>query len=184
MESVVMGYTEAFKAQMVRKMIGPPARSATSLAAEVGVSQAQLCRWRQKSIKNAGMSIESPDQPPVTKKWTPAEKFRVLVKAEGLSGEELGALLRQEGLHEVELRGWREAAAGALSAEAASSGASSLEERRATAEARKRVKELEGELRRKEKALAEAAALLLLEKKLQDLGLVGAGPSTSERNEE
>ncbi len=43
-------------------------------------------------------------------------------------------------------------------------------QRRKVAEVQKRVKELERELRRKEKALAEAAALLVLEKKLQALG--------------
>jgi hypothetical protein len=105
------------------------------------------------------------------KKWTATEKLRVVVAAEGLKGEVLGELLRREGIHEVQLKSWREAAAGALtSAEAASSGPLTAKQRRRLAGAEKRVKELERELRRKEKALAEAAALLMLEKKLQALG--------------
>ncbi|WP_205520443.1 hypothetical protein, partial [Pyxidicoccus caerfyrddinensis] len=43
-------------------------------------------------------------------------------------------------------------------------------ERKRLAAAEKRVKELERELHRKEKALAETAALLVLEKKLQAMG--------------
>ncbi|MCY1046884.1 hypothetical protein OV208_36605 [Corallococcus sp. bb12-1] len=84
--------------------------------------------------------------PAARKKWTPEEKLRVLVAAQGLTGEELGALLRGEGLHEEKLKEWQQAAA------------------------EKRVKELERELHRKEKALAETAALLVLENKLQATG--------------
>jgi transposase len=177
-------YTEGFKAQMVRRMLGPPARSATSLAKEAGVSQAQLCRWRKKAVSGVAMANSDPTQKTDGRKWIPAEKLRLLVKAEGLEGEALGAFLRREGLHEAQLQAWRDAAAGALSAEAAPPGASKAEERRAAAEAKKRIKELERELRRKEKALAEAAALLILEKKLQALGWGNEGGGTGERSDE
>ena len=179
-----MNYTEGFKSQMVRRMFGPPARSATSLAKEVGVSQAQLCRWRLKAISVAAMPKDDPTQKTDRRKWTPEEKFGLLVKAAGLDGEALGAFLRKEGLHEGQLRSWRDAAAGALSAEAAPPGQTRAEERRTAAEAKKRIKELERELRRKEKALAEAAALLLLEKKLQALGWGNVGGDTGERSDE
>ena len=43
---------------------------------------------------------------------------------------------------------------------------------------KKKVSELERELQRKEKALAEAAALLLLEKKLQSIGWRNGAAST------
>ncbi|NOJ83921.1 hypothetical protein HNV28_37405, partial [Myxococcus xanthus] len=41
-------------------------------------------------------------KPAGPKKWTPEEKLRVLVVAQGLEGEKLGALLRREGLHEAQ----------------------------------------------------------------------------------
>lgn len=78
----------------------------------------------------------------------------------------------------------RDSAAGALGAEAAPAGAAKAEDRRTAVEARKRIKELERELQRKEKALAEAAALLFLEKKLQGQGWGNADGNTSERNDE
>ncbi len=164
-------------------MVGPPGISATALAKETGISQSQLCRWRLKAVGRAVMAIDQ-QRSGEAKKWTPEEKFRVLVTAEGLKGEELGALLRREGLHEEQLRAWREAAAGALGAEAAASPVARAEERRSAAEAKKRVKELEKELRRKDKALAEAAAMLILEKKLQALGLGNGDGGTGERNDE
>lgn len=165
-----MSYTEEFKAQMVRRMVGPGAMSATALGKQVGVPQTTLSKWLKRASTLAAMASE-PDEktPAAARKWTAEEKLRVLVAAQGLTGEALGALLRREGLHEVQLAAWRGAAAGALG-ETGTGGAMMAGERRRLAAAEKRVRELEKELRRKEKALAEAAALLVLEKKLQELG--------------
>lgn len=90
--------------------------------------------------------------------WSPAEKFRVLAETEGLEGEELGVVLRREGLHEADLTEWRRAALAALGGGAKAPPASTET---------RRVRELEKQLRRKDKALAEAAALLVLQKKVQ-----------------
>lgn len=153
-------------------MVGPGAVSAAALARQVGVSQPTLSQWLREANKLAAMTPppeeKKPAVPAVPKKWTPEEKLRVLVAAQGLTGEALGALLRGEGLHEETLSEWQQAAAGALSG--ASTQALPAKERRRLAVAEKRVKELERELRRKEKALAETAALLVLEKKLQAMG--------------
>ncbi|RKH35289.1 IS3 family transposase, partial [Corallococcus praedator] len=156
-----MPYTDGFKSEMVRRMVGPGAVSAAALARQVGVSQPTLSQWLREANKLAAMTPppeEKPAAPSGPKKWTPEEKLRVLVAAQGLTGEALGALLRREGLHEEQLTEWQQAAAGALSG--ASTQALPAKERRRLAVAEKRVKELERELRRKEKALAETAALL------------------------
>jgi transposase-like protein len=167
-----MGYTEGFKAEMVKRMMGPPAVSAAALAKQVGVTQPTLSLWLRQARRGASMKPEEKTGPVNTpRKWTGEEKLRVLVEAHGPEGEELGALLRREGLHEAQLRAWQKAAQGALaSTEGASAGPLTAGQRRRLAASEKRVKELERELRRKEKALAEAGALLFLEKKLQALG--------------
>lgn len=168
-----MPYTDAFKAQMVKRMVGPGAVSASVLARQVGVSQPTLSQWLREANRLAAMTPPPEEKKPtIPKKWTPEEKLRVLAEAHGLEGEALGALLRREGLHEEQLAQWRMAAAGGLSqgTQEPSSGALTASQRRRLASSEKRVKELERELRRKEKALAEAAALLVLEKKLQALG--------------
>jgi hypothetical protein len=72
------------------------------------------------------------------------------------------AWCREHGVYPQELEGWRSSATQAL--------AQPQEQRaspRETAADRKRIKELERELRRKDKALAETAALLVLSKKLE-----------------
>ena len=118
------------------------------------------------------------------KEWTASEKLRVLGGGgPALEGEAFGALLRREGLHEAQVTAWRAAAAEALSAEAAPGGRSSSAQLE-LAEMKKRVKELEREALRKDKALAEAAALLLLEKKLQSIGWHSAAESTGTRSDE
>lgn len=170
MEAV--SYTEGFKQQMVKRMLGPPGVSAAALAKTVGVPQPTLSRWlRAAGTLPPMVSDEKNEKTPVPKNWTAKEKLRVVAEAEGREGAALGELLRREGLHEAQLKAWRDAAAGALqSTEAGSKGPLTAKQRKRLAGAEKRVKELERELRRKEKALAEAAALLMLEKKLQALG--------------
>jgi transposase-like protein len=92
-----------------------------------------------------------------SKKWTAAEKLRVVVEASRLDDEKLGELLRREGLHEAVLARWR------ADAEAAVVGGGSR--KKAPSAEAKRIKDLERELRRMEKALAEVSALLVLKKK-------------------
>ncbi|RKH67437.1 hypothetical protein D7X96_19580 [Corallococcus interemptor] len=167
-----MPYTDAFKSQMVKRMLGPPAMTATELSKQVGVTQPTLSMWLREARRVAAAMPDEKPVPAAPKKWTAQQKLRVVAAAHGLEDEALGALLRREGLHEGELRAWRDAAAGALEpgAEAAASGPLTAGQRRRLAASEKRVKELERELHRKEKALAEAGALLFLEKKLQAMG--------------
>ena len=86
--------------------------------------------------------------------------------AAALPPEELGAFLRREGVHEAEVEQWRaailEAGTSALEGGSAAKGSG----RGADG---KRIKELERELRRKDKALAETAALLVLQKKVREI---------------
>jgi transposase-like protein len=97
----------------------------------------------------------------IPKRWTGAEKWRVVLAASQCSESDLGALLRREGLHEAQLASWRAAAEAAL-AEPAPLGRGRA---KASPEA-KRIQALERELRRKDAALAETAALLVLKKKV------------------
>ena len=87
--------------------------------------------------------------------WSIDEKIRVLAKASKLTGAELTDLLEREGLVLADYEQWRLALA---------------EEGRASLATTKRIRALERELARKEKALAEAAALLVLKKKVQSAG--------------
>ncbi len=94
--------------------------------------------------------------------WTAEEKLAAMIEAASLADEDLGAWLREKGLREANLKQWRqEILKGLAEPKARSSSRSSADTRR--------IRELERELTRKEKALAEAAALLMLKKKAQAL---------------
>jgi transposase-like protein len=146
---------------MVQRMVGPEAVSANALAHEVGVSQNALSRWLREARSLQGMGEKPGGSKRSKKKWSGAEKLRIVMEASALTGSELGALLRREGVHEAELAEWRAAAEAALGEQPRSRAKPSGEVRR--------IKELERELHRKERALAEAAALLVLKKKVQEI---------------
>ena len=101
--------------------------------------------------------------------WSAEEKLAVVIEASGISDEELGAFLRRKGLHEAQLDEWRQQVLVSLGKQPARSSKRSAEARR--------IKGLEKELHRKDKALAETAALLVLQKKVQ--AIWGDGDDTT-----
>ena len=147
---------------MVGRMAGPTPMSASVLSAETGVSQATLSRWLKQAATMSTMS-EPNNEVKVVKRpqdWPAAERLRVVQESSGLAGEALGALLRREGLHEVVLLEWRQAALSALT---------EAPKRRGRTPEAKTIRKLEAELRRKDRALAETAALLVLQGKARAL---------------
>jgi transposase-like protein len=168
-----MVYTAGFKARMVQRMAGPEGLSASALSQEVGLSQPTLSRWLRAARSVEGMNGEhesgkadesSGQRPRKTRsnKYTAEEKLRLVGEAADLSGEELGLFLRQNGLHETTLTAWKAAAQAGLSEAAkARSGRQSPEAKELAA--------LKRELNRKDKALAELAALIALKKRVQEI---------------
>lgn len=169
-----MEYTASVRSSMVRKMTGPRAKSATALAQETGIAQPTLSRWLRDAGSVRGVNAREPEEPRRRPQdWTLEEILAAVLEASGLSGEELGAFLRRKGIHQAHLDEWRARLAGAVKGESRPKGRSP--------EAR-RVQELEKEIRRKDKALAEAAALLVLQKKVREL-LGGGDESTPPRSD-
>jgi transposase len=158
-----MEYSEKFKAALVRRMAGRGGVSASALEAEVGVPQPTLSRWLRQAGSVGAMAVDDGEGRAKTrprKTWTAAEKLRVLGETSSVDDAKLGEILRREGLHSDDLRRWREEALHGLSPGRAD---------KTFAADRSRIQDLERELRRKDKALAEAAALLVLRKKLEAL---------------
>jgi transposase len=163
-----MVHSERFRSRMVAKMVGPQAISANALSGQIGVGQPTLSRWLREARTVSGMLNSKKSRGSGTKKatgqsqgWSPEEKFRVVMEARGMTEEELGAFLRKEGLHLAQLEEWSEAMHSGLTAAKKKSRGISAET--------KRIKKLERELRRKDKALAETAALLVLQKKVHEI---------------
>lgn len=184
-------YSKKFKEQMLRRMLGPNPITATDLAEETGISQSTLSAWLREARTLGGTRADAPDAPtrsassasavptttPPTRLHTrtPQDQLRILVLADTLSGEELGAMLRREGLHAAELEAWRTTVFSALLGRAPTPAPTT------SAADRKRIQALERELERKDKALAETAALLVLQKKLR-LYLEGEDEPMGERS--
>ena len=93
--------------------------------------------------------------------WSAEEKLQVVMEAASVPEEQLGAFLRNKGIHETHLRQWRSQMLQGLHDK--TSGKKGGRKRKED----KEIKELKKELARKDKALAEAAALLILKKKAQ-----------------
>ena len=146
-------------------MVGPGAISATELSRETGIPQPTLSRWLRgaASLRLVSSKPETPkeSEAAVAEKrpqdWSSKERLQLLVEADGLDDQELGELLRRRGVHREQFDAWRAALDEAFAQPRPG---------RRSPEA-KRIKELEREVARKDKALAETAALLVLQKKLQ-----------------
>jgi transposase len=144
-------YSETFKRKMVGRLTGPNAVSATTLAKETGLKQQTLSFWLEQA---RSLPFVSKDKRPNAGHRSVEEKSRLLSEAGKFSGDELLKFLDREGVSAAELEQWR------LALE--DGGVSDIM-------ATKRIRALERELARKEKALAEAAALIILKKKFEVL---------------
>ena len=159
-----MPYTDGLKSRMVQRMAGPEGISATALSKEVGISQATLSRWlhRARTVTLMGGPDNQQKRARSPRQWGPDEKLQVVLEAAKLTDAELGAFLRRKGLHAAQLEEWRELVMSALST------SKRARSRQASSES-KRIRMLEKELHRKDKALAEVTALLVLKKKLETI---------------
>ena len=154
-----MEYPVTFKDAMVRRMTGPDPQSARELARETGVHSTTLSHWRRQAGKLVDMprdKIKKSGGRPNDRRAE--DKLQLVLEASLLTDEELGEFLRRNGLHEADLERWKQEALIGL-------GDRRHEQQRAAEN--KRLRKLEREILRKDKALAEAAALLVLQKKVQ-----------------
>jgi transposase len=146
-------YSDEFKARAVARLLPPESAAIPRLSQEIGVSVATLERWMSDALSR-----------PAERAWTAAARLEAVITTAAMDEAQRSAWCREQGPFPSDLQQWRQSAMTALS---------QPEEARAspqeTREDRKRIKELERDLRRKEKALAETAALLVLSKKLEAL---------------
>lgn len=146
------------KEAILRKMAPPLNMSVAELARQEGISSATLYNWRSNA-RQRGAILPSNSNPP--EKWSSEDKFRTVLETAPLNATEFSAYCRKHGLYPEQVEAWREAClrANAQSEEQQKQG------REVQKQDRKKIGQLEKELNRKDKALAETAALLVLSKK-------------------
>ena len=138
----------------------PENKLVSALARENGISEQTLYTWR-RNLKSQGVPV--PGNGKNAEEWSSKDKFGVVLETAHLNEAELAEYCRSKGLFVEQIAVWREACQEAN----ARPGERSSEERAQSRSDRKKIKELEQDLRRKEKALAETAALIVLRKKAQ-----------------
>ncbi len=155
-------YSEEFKEQIVGKMMAPNAQSVAEVSRESGVSEQSLYNWRNR-YRHEGKAV--PADPSNPENWSGENKLAVVIETASLNEEQLSEYCRRKGLYPEQVARWKEAAI------AGNESPCSLTkvEQHALKKERKKNRYLEKELHRKEKALAETAALLVLKKKAQAL---------------
>lgn len=153
-------YTEGFRDQALEKVYTRGSRSVRAVADELNVNLWTLKNW-MKSYKSESTSKRD-TRPRRPDDWTLAERLEVLLESHGLDEEARNVFCRERGIFPHHLQRWRaDFEAGTSSVLAG--------KRTELRELKEANKELSRELTRKEKALAEAAALLVLQKKHQAL---------------
>lgn len=144
-------FSVAFKQKMVERLTGKSAVSALQLARETGVRQQNLSRWLQDARSLPSMDTM---RKTISSARTVEKKAQILAEGAALTGDALSVYLEHVGVRFAEYEQWR------LALDEGGTAATSTN---------RRIRDLERELARKEKALAEAAALLLLKKKVEML---------------
>ncbi len=154
-------YSEGFKEQALSKVFSRGERTVQAVADELNISVFTLKNWMKKPLPDTENKAARKAKRP--QDWSPEERLMALQESHGLSGDSLNAWCREHGLFAHQLAEWK--------ADFCSQ-AKRPERREEAAELRALKTEnqrLERELKRKEKALAEAAALLVLQKKYRAL---------------
>ena len=150
-------YTEEQKRWALEQMSSPLNRTVTEVAKDTGITQVSLRTWL-KAARQEGQCIPA-GQP--SERWSSAQKFHVVLQTAALGEEESAAYCRAKAILPEQLQQWRQAC------ERANDRAEPVGElgRVVHPAALDKIRVLERELRRKNEALAEAAALLVLRKK-------------------
>ena len=152
----MLRYSEAVKAD-VRRRRGPPHRqNVAQISVELGIHVVTLYNWR-KLWWLQGEVVPASEKHP--EGWGATDKFTVVLETAGLNATELSAFYRERGLFPEQVERWWQAFQDANEKPVLIL-MEQKELERLRAQDHREIKRLKQELRRKEKALAEAAALL------------------------
>jgi len=155
-----MSYPHIIKEAALEKMFNTDL-SLRHIADELGIPRATLHGWKRqyRMLKKDTEIIKPPAE-----SWTSEEKFSVVIETATMNEVDLNAYCREKGLYPGQIKGWREACIRGNEPQ------DKHLRRDASYQLQKRkITTLERDLRRKEKALAETAALLVLRKKFDVL---------------
>jgi len=155
-------YSAERKAAILKKLLPPHNMSVAEVSESEGVSDSTLYNWRLQA-KERGMPV--PGSGKTSDSWSAEAKFAVVVETASMNASQLSEYCRAKGLYPEQISEWKHACIQGQLSDAQRR----KQEKEQAKKDKKRIKHLEKDLNRKDKALAEAAALLVLRKKFDAL---------------
>ena len=154
----VTNYPKAIKANILTKLLAPNPPRMIDLAKELNIPYGTIVTWKQTMLKKQTIKQSNTPQRPHEK--SPEAKLQAVMDTMGKTEEEQSAYCRTHGIYSHHLDAWKKQMLEGLGAKT-----SSKEGKAENKQAKNEVKKLQSDLRRKDKALAEVSALLILKKK-------------------
>lgn len=150
-----IGYPEQIKKEVLARVTGSEKESVTRVSLDKKINKGTIYKWIKEAEVKEGIKILR-----LNGDWTSEEKFHMVLEAATLSEQELGEYCRRKGIYTDDIKVWKSQCINANNG--------SIEDpkklKTELKEERDKVRKIEKELRFKEKALAETAALLVLRK--------------------
>jgi len=162
-----MKYSTAFRNSILRKVLPPESRSISAVAQESGITQLTIHNWLKK-LESGTLPQGDGETSPNGK--SAVEKLRLLLESKQIPDADRGSWLREKGLHDEHLPLYEQELVDIVNE-------NSDKAKKELRDMKKENAKLQAELRRKDKALAEVTALLVLKKKLD--ALLGEGEDDS-----
>lgn len=147
-------FSKEFKEAVITKIVNRGEQTIIEACKQIGIARSTGARWISECDRVLVMKNSN-----VSEQWSAEQKLKLLIESSVLKEEELGAFLRKEGLHSHQLESWRAEILKVLGPHGKKTNI--VKDNRD-----QRIRELEQDLNRKDKALAEASALLILQKKV------------------
>jgi transposase len=155
-----MGYSIQLKEAVLKKVLQGN-KPQHAIAKEFGVGRSTISKWLREYKQNGNIDLNSKEKRP--KDWTAEERMSALIETGVMSGEARTAWCRKKGIFIHHLDQWKKDAISAMSFD------STRKQSEEVKNLKQENKNLKKDLNRKEKALAETAALLVLKKKAQEI---------------
>lgn len=161
-------YPDLVKEKALQMLAGANTESVEAISRELGVKRSTLWSWKKKAFG----SSRSAKVEVVWSKWDEVKKLEVLLEVAAFNEVKRGEFLRSHGLHNNHLQEWKEEL---MATVARTRGRPKKDP--ALAQAHEEIQQLKKDARRSErqerryeKAMAEMAALLVLQKKIVQIG--------------
>jgi transposase len=152
-------YSNEFRSRILRKVLPPENRSIAEVSKEEQVSVQTITKWI-KQLEHGKVEPATGEISPASR--STSEKITLLLESKSIAKDDLGRWLRENGLHSEHLTVWEQELRETMDTRQS-------QQQKELKDLKKANKQLQKELNRKEKALAEFAALLALKKKVQDI---------------